>query len=206
MQIEREIYFQKLASRIFLVLIKLHFILSLIKVLLKYKAEKKELSVHSCKALLLLYQKKSSGAKIGFSSKMQPFKLVITSNDKIENAIKIGPVLEKVNRKKSESTLLDVYKRFYKVFDTTSKERLVQSDAKRVVNVHTVTSAEIQFQLLSNNIGQPATIDENAEKVATFVLYNHARIVQILHASKEISAKNQQCAENTVIHFIGPII
>lgn len=128
---------------------------------------------------------------------IQPFNLVITSNDKIENAIKIGPVLEKVNKKKSESTLLDVYKRFYKVFDTTSKERLVQSDAKRVVNVHTVTSAEIQFQLLSNNVGQPATIDENAEKVATFVLYNHARIVQIIHASKEISAKNQQCAENT---------
>ena len=118
--------------------------------------------------------------------------MVISSNDKIENAIKIGPVLEKVNRKKSESTLLDVYKRFYRVFDTTSKERLVQSDAKRVVNVHTVTSAEIQFQFLSNNVGQPATIDENAEKVATFVLYNHARIVQILHASKEISAKNQQ--------------
>ena len=129
--------------------------------------------------------------------------MVITSNDKIENAIKIGPVLEKVNKKKSESTLLDVYKRFYKVFDTTSKERLVQSDAKRVVNVHTVTSAEIQFQLLSNNVGQPATIDENAEKVATFVLYNHARIVQIIHASKEISAKNQQCAENTVINLIG---
>lgn len=160
------------------------------------------MSVHSCKALLLLYQKKSSGAKIGFCSKIQPFNLVITSNDKIENAIKIGPVLEKVNRKKSESTLLDVYKRFYKVFDTTSKERLVQSDAKRVVNVHTVTSAEIQFQLLSNNVGQPATIDENAEKMATFVLYNHARIVQILHASKEISAKNQQCAENTVINLI----
>ena len=192
MQIEREIYFQKLASRIFLVLIKLHFILSLIKDLLKYKVEKKELSVHSC-----------SGAKIGFCSKIQPFNLVITSNDKIENAIKIGPVLEKVNRKKSESTLLDVYKRFYKVFDTTSKERLVQSDAKRVVNVHTVTSAEIQFQLLSNNLGQPATIDENAEKMATFVLYNHARIVQILHASKEISVKNQQCAENTVIHLIA---
>ena len=131
--------------------------------------------------------------------------MVITSNDKIENAIKIGPVLEKVNKKKSESTLLDVYKRFYKVFDTTSKERLVQSDAKRVVNVHTVTSAEIQFQLLSNNVGQPATIDENAEKVATFVLYNHARIVQIIHASKEISAKNQQCAENTVINLIGSI-
>ena len=64
MQIEREIYFQKLASRIFLVLIKLHFILSLIKVLLKYKAEKKELSVHSCKALLLLYQKKVPEQKL----------------------------------------------------------------------------------------------------------------------------------------------
>ena len=132
--------------------------------------------------------------------------MVISSNDKIENAIKIGPVLEKVNRKKSESTLLDVYKRFYRVFDTTSKERLVQSDAKRVVNVHTVTSAEIQFQFLSNNVGQPATIDENAEKVATFVLYNHARIVQIIHASKEISAKNQQCAENTVINLKGQFL
>ena len=64
MQIEREIYFQKLASRIFLVLIKLHFILSLIKVLLKYKVEKTELSVHSCNALLLLYQKKVPEQKL----------------------------------------------------------------------------------------------------------------------------------------------
>jgi hypothetical protein len=34
------------------------------KVLLKYKVEKKELSVHSCKALLLLYQKQVPEQKL----------------------------------------------------------------------------------------------------------------------------------------------
>ena len=55
--------------------------------------------------------------------------------------------------------------------------------------------------MLSNNVGQPAIIDENADKVATFVLYNHARIVQLLQASEELSAKNQQNSETKVIFF-----
>ena len=55
--------------------------------------------------------------------------------------------------------------------------------------------------MLSNNVGQPAIIDENADKVATFVLYNHARIVQLLQASEELSAKNQQNSETKVIIF-----
>ena len=125
-------------------------------------------------------------------------KLVVSSNDKLANAVKIGPVINKNNKKKSDSSLLEVYKRFYKVLDAASKERLVQSEAKRIVNVHSVTCAEIQFQLLSNNIGQPAILDENSDKIATFVLYNHARIVQLLHSSQENSTKNQQCSETTV--------
>ena len=55
--------------------------------------------------------------------------------------------------------------------------------------------------MLSNNVGQPAIIDENADKVATFVLYNHARIVQLMQASEELSAKNQQNSETKVIFF-----
>ena len=109
----------------------------------------------------------------------------ITSNDKIRNAILVGPVIDKKTKKKCADSFLNVYKRFLSILDIASKERLVQSEDKRIANVHAVTSAEIQFQLLSNNLSQPAIIDENADKAATFVLYNHARIVQLLQATKE---------------------
>ena len=61
----------------------------------------------------------------------------------MQNSIKIGPVLDKDTRKKSELTLIDVYKNFYQVFNATSKERLVQSENKRIINVHVVTGSEI---------------------------------------------------------------
>ena len=61
----------------------------------------------------------------------------------MQNSIKIGPVLDKDTRKKSELTLIDVYKNFYQVFNATSKERLVQSENKRIINVHVVTGGEI---------------------------------------------------------------
>ena len=70
-------------------------------------------------------------------------KLIVSSNDKVKNAIKIGPVLDKDTRKKSDTNLLDVYKNFYQVFNAASKERLVQSEAKRIVNVHVVTGSKI---------------------------------------------------------------
>ena len=61
----------------------------------------------------------------------------------MQNSIKIGPVLDKDTRKKSELTLIDVYKNFYQVFNATSKERLVQSENKRIINVHVATGSEI---------------------------------------------------------------
>ena len=61
----------------------------------------------------------------------------------MQNSIKIGPVLDKDTRKKSELTLIDVYKNFYQVFNATSKERLVQSENKRIINVHVVTGSVI---------------------------------------------------------------
>ena len=119
-------------------------------------------------------------------------KIVLSTNDKIENAIKVGPVIGKDSKKKNIDSFLDVYHKFYKILDYASKERLVQSESRRIANVHAVVSAEIQFQLLSNNLGQPAIIDENSDKIATFVLYNHARIVQLLQSSKEEREINDQ--------------
>lgn len=58
----------------------------------------------------------------------------------------------------------------------------MQSESHRIASVHSVVCAELQFQLLGHNLSQPAILDETSAKSATFVLYNHARIVQLLQA------------------------
>lgn len=112
--------------------------------------------------------------------------VVISNNDKIANCIKVGPVISRDSKKKSTESFLDQYKRLYRVLDDASKERLVQSETKRIANVHSLVCAEMQFQMLNNNIGQPSIVDEKCEKSATFVLYNHARIVQLMQSASEV--------------------
>jgi len=109
--------------------------------------------------------------------------LRISSNDKDPGAVIVGPVIEKRSKKKLKSTFLETYWRFYAVCEDASKERSIESETIRIRNVHAVTSAEIQFQLMCNTVGQPAIIDEASDKVATFVLYNLARIVQLLESA-----------------------
>ena len=110
--------------------------------------------------------------------------LVISSNSQVKQAILVGPVLDTKSKKKSEEPFLETYKKVFNVLNSISKEREMsnQSEAKRLKNVHTVTCAEFQFQLLGTSISQPTFIDQKAAKNATFVLYNHARICQLMQS------------------------
>ena len=108
---------------------------------------------------------------------------------------KVGPVLDKTSKVKVKHSFLEAYMKFYHVIDLASKERIQDQigekcleQRQRIVQVHVLASAEIQFQLLSPNLNQPAILDESAYFNATFVLYNHARIVQLI---KAIPAKRQ---------------
>ena len=104
---------------------------------------------------------------------------------------KVGPVVDKTSKKKVQHSFLQAYKKFHQVVDLASKERIQDQfgencpERQRIVQVHVLASAEIQFQLLSTNLSQPAILDESAYFNATFVLYNHARIVQLIKAIPE---------------------
>jgi hypothetical protein len=122
-----------------------------------------------------------------------PTTLVVSTRDHQDvQAVKVGPVIDKRTKKKSTVAFLNVYRNFFDVFDEASKERVVQSESKRLANVHAVVSAEIQFQLLNHNLGQTAILDEHGDKLSTFVLYNHARIVKLLHQSSSSDHDNHQ--------------
>ena len=114
--------------------------------------------------------------------------LVLCVNNGLKDVIKVGPVIDKFTKKQSKDTFLQVYKRFYTTLDSISKEREIsnQSELMRLTNVHTLTSAEIQFQLLNSNIGQPIILDDRkvlSKNSATFVIYNLSRINSILRSS-----------------------
>ena len=125
--------------------------------------------------------------------------ILSTSPPNIDNSRKycvaVGPVLDKSTKKKSQDSFLDLYKQFYDIMDDISKEREApnQSDHERLKSLHILISAEIQFQLLGSNICQPVILDKTAPKLATFVLYNHARIVQLLKCSKYDSKNDYLC-------------
>ena len=110
--------------------------------------------------------------------------LVISSNSQIKQAIIVGPVLDTKSKKKSEESFLETYKKVFNILNSISKEREMsnQSEAKRLKNVHTITCAEFQLGLLGTSINQPTVIDPKAAKNATFVLYNHARICQLMQS------------------------
>ena len=114
--------------------------------------------------------------------------IVLCGNDRLKDVIKVGPVIDKFTKKQSKDTFLKVYKRFYVTLDSISKEREIpnQSESTRLTNVHTLTSAEIQFQLLNSNIGQQIILDDRkvlSKNSATFVIYNLSRINSILNSS-----------------------
>ena len=84
-----------------------------------------------------------------------------------KDCVTVGPVLDKLTRKKSHDTFLDIYRQFYDILDDISKEREVpnQSEQERLKNVHHLTGAEIQFQLLQKSgVSEPVILD----KVCTY--------------------------------------
>ena len=113
-------------------------------------------------------------------------------------------IRDRSTKKKSQDSFLDLYKQFYDIMDDISKEREApnQSEQERLKSLHILISAEIQFQLLSKNICQPVILDETAPKLATFVLYNHARIVQLLKCSK-YDSKNDYLGPSEVTELLN---
>ena len=96
-------------------------------------------------------------------------------------AEQIGPVVDTETKRKSQSSFLHIYNKFYLAANHASKQRQSQlSESQRLVQVHILASAEIQFQLLAPNLNQPAILDPLAYSNATFVLYNYARIMHLL--------------------------
>ena len=83
-------------------------------------------------------------------------------NNSRKDCVVVGPVIDKSTKKKSQDSFLDLYKQFYDIMDDISKEReaLNQSEQERLKNVHCLTGAEIQFQLLGSNICQPVILDK----------------------------------------------
>ena len=89
-----------------------------------------------------------------------------------KDCVTVGPVLDKLTRKKSHDTFLDIYRQFYDILDDISKEREVpnQSEQERLKNVHHLTGAEIQFQLLQKSgVSEPVILD----KVCTYRIYEY---------------------------------
>lgn len=121
---------------------------------------------------------------------------LVNQHTKDLSLLNVGPVVDKDSKKKSKCSFLEVYKKFHQVADLASKERNqnYHSDRQRIVQVHVLACAELQFQLLAPNLNQPAILDESAYSNATFVLYNHSRIVQLLHqAFKAIPDSQLKC-------------
>jgi hypothetical protein len=109
------------------------------------------------------------------------------SVSKVDSVLKVGPVLDARTKKKDFGrSLTDVYSELFKCFYDISIER---QDSSAVVtsDIRKSVGAELQFQLLSCNIGQPICLTTECQNSdSSFVLYNYARISQIIRTFEKV--------------------
>lgn len=97
-------------------------------------------------------------------------------------AVKVGPVMTP-SKQKEKSDVVGLLKQVEKEMEEVEKQResqVVEGSSKLLAAAH------VQFELLESNVGQPVVLGSKGEqsKVA-FVLYNKARICQILRVFEE---------------------
>ena len=100
--------------------------------------------------------------------------------------LKIGPVVDAKTKKKDFGrNLADVYFELSDSFRCSAAER--QTTGTRTGDIRKLVAAELQFQLLSASPGQPISLS-TSEKLsdASFVLYNFARISQIIRTFEKV--------------------
>lgn len=106
--------------------------------------------------------------------------------------LKVGPVVDSRTRKKDfDRTLESIYSEIFQNCLEISSERQTASGFP-LSDVDRATSAELQFQMLSGSVGQPVAIQTDCQNSdSSFVLYNYARIVQLINSFKKSVSKNE---------------
>ena len=114
-------------------------------------------------------------------------KYLKTETEKIDSVLKVGPVVDARSKKKDFGRgLTDVYSELFKCFYDISVERQ-DSSAVQMSDIRKSVGAELQFQMLSCNIGQPICLTTECQNSdSSFVLYNYARISQIIRTFEKV--------------------
>jgi hypothetical protein len=119
--------------------------------------------------------------------------------EKVDSVLKIGPVVDSKTKKKVFGrNLTDVYTELTDSFRCSAAER--QTAGVRAGDVRKLVAAELQFQLLSASPGQAISLS-TAEKLseASFVLYNFARICQIIRTFEKVRHRKPRWSDLVLV-------
>ena len=113
-------------------------------------------------------------------------KYLKSGSEKVDSVLKIGPVVDATTKKKDfNRNLSDVYVELNALFRSNAAER--QTTWSRPGDIRKLVAAELQFQLLSASPGQPISLTTTGQlSNACFVLYNFARITQIIRSFDKV--------------------
>ena len=89
--------------------------------------------------------------------------------------------------------LASVYERLFDRYLSVARERetAAMGEAQRVSNVNSMAAADLAFRLLGTSIGEPCSVDGSETcGESSFALYNYTRLVHILKARFDFSARS----------------